>query len=41
LGFLVRPSPAAWYPAHNASIVAGYLENEALAVEELRPSGSW
>ncbi|MFF3417483.1 hypothetical protein ACFYW9_22680 [Streptomyces sp. NPDC002698] len=28
------PSPAAWYRAHNASIVAGYLRHEDLAVPE-------
>jgi hypothetical protein len=28
--FLRRPSPQAWYRAHNASIVAGYLENRHL-----------
>ncbi|MFD7873053.1 hypothetical protein ACFV5G_02800 [Streptomyces sp. NPDC059766] len=29
-----RPSPAAWYRAHNASIVAGYLRHEKLAAPE-------
>ncbi|MGX1542412.1 hypothetical protein [Streptomyces adustus] len=29
-----RPSPAAWYRAHNASIVAGYLRHENLAAPE-------
>ncbi|MCP2339365.1 hypothetical protein [Actinomadura rupiterrae] len=33
--FLHRPSPAAWYRAHNASVVAGYLENLPLALAEL------
>ncbi|MFC4910075.1 hypothetical protein [Actinomadura gamaensis] len=33
--FLRRPSPAAWYRAHNASVVAGYLENLHLALAEL------
>ncbi|WP_326783261.1 hypothetical protein [Streptomyces sp. NBC_00151] len=28
------PSPAAWYRAHNASIVSGYLRHEDLAVPE-------
>ena len=34
-GFIRAPSPAAWYRAHNASIVAGYLEHEPLAAAEL------
>lgn len=29
-----EPSPAAWYRAHNASIVAGYLRHEELAAPE-------
>src|SRR5690348_6626502 len=29
-----EPSPAAWYRAHNASIVAGYLRHEHLAAPE-------
>ncbi|RFU41861.1 hypothetical protein DZF91_09405 [Actinomadura logoneensis] len=33
--FLRDPSPASWYRAHNASVVAGYLENLHLAVAEL------
>ncbi|WP_034485331.1 hypothetical protein [Actinomadura oligospora] len=33
--FLRRPSPASWYRAHNASVVAGYLENLPLALAEL------
>jgi hypothetical protein len=33
--FLRAPSPAGWYRAHNASIAAGYLANEAFAVREL------
>lgn len=33
--FLERPSPAGWYRAHNASVVAGYLDHEALAEAEL------
>ena len=33
--FLERPSPAGWYRAHNASVVAGYLDSEALAEPEL------
>jgi hypothetical protein len=33
--FIRAPSPAAWYRAHNASIVTGYLEHEALAAAEL------
>jgi hypothetical protein len=35
LAFARRPSPAAWYRAHNASVVAGYFEHEALAAREL------
>ena len=34
-GFLERPSAVAWYRAHNASIVAGYLEHEELCAAEL------
>jgi hypothetical protein len=34
-GFLRRPSAAAWYRAHNASIVAGYLEHYELCAAEL------
>ena len=34
-GFLHRPSAAAWYRAHNASIVAGYLEHYELSAAEL------
>ncbi|MFC6885568.1 MULTISPECIES: hypothetical protein [Actinomadura] len=33
--FIAAPSPARWYRAHNASVVAGYLENAALAEDEL------
>jgi hypothetical protein len=33
--FLRRPSAAAWYRAHNASIVAGYLEHQDLCAAEL------
>jgi hypothetical protein len=33
--FLRRPSAVAWYRAHNASIVAGYLEHQALSAAEL------
>jgi hypothetical protein len=33
--FLRRPGPAAWYRAHNASIVAGYLEHRDLCAAEL------
>jgi hypothetical protein len=35
LEFIRSPSAATWYRAHNASIVAGYLEHEALAAGEL------
>jgi len=33
--FLHRPSPVAWYRAHNASIVAGYLAHRDLVDQEL------
>ncbi|MFD7614731.1 hypothetical protein [Streptomyces sp. NPDC059828] len=32
--FIRTPSPGRWYQAHNASIVAGYLEHEDLATAE-------
>lgn len=35
LDFLGDPTPARWYKAHNASVVAGYLDHEALAAGEL------
>jgi hypothetical protein len=35
LAFVDEPSAASWYRAHNASIVAAYLEHEALAAREL------
>ena len=35
LRFLRQPGPAAWYRAHNASIVAGYLEHRDLCDSEL------
>ena len=31
------PTPSCWYRAHNASIVAGYLEHEGHAEEETAP----
>ena len=34
-GFLQRPSAVTWYRAHNASIVAGYIEHQALSAAEL------
>jgi hypothetical protein len=37
LEFIATPTPPHWYRAHNASIVAGYLEHEALADEENAP----
>jgi len=37
LQFAATPTPSCWYRAHNASIVAGYLEHEALAGEENAP----
>jgi len=33
--FLRAPSPAAWYRAHNASVIGGYLEHQHLAEAEL------
>jgi hypothetical protein len=36
LDFIHRPTARNWYRAHNASIVAGYLDNESLAGEEGR-----
>jgi hypothetical protein len=33
--FIRAPSADSWYRAHNASIVAGYLEHESLAAREL------
>jgi hypothetical protein len=35
LEFMRAPSAASWYRAHNASIVAGYLEQRELAAREL------
>jgi hypothetical protein len=35
LEFMRAPSPAGWYRAHNASVVAGYLTHEPLAEREL------
>ncbi|MEV6279344.1 hypothetical protein [Nocardia sp. NPDC051832] len=35
LEFLADPSPAAWYRAHNRSVVSGYLDSVALAESEL------
>lgn len=35
LGFIRTPTPASWYRAHNASIVAAYLEHEPLTAAEL------
>jgi hypothetical protein len=35
LAFVDAPSAASWYRAHNASIVASYLEHESLAAREL------
>ena len=34
LDFAATPTPSCWYRAHNASIVAGYLEHEELANSE-------
>lgn len=35
LAFVDEPSAASWYRAHNASIIAAYLEHESLAGREL------
>jgi hypothetical protein len=37
LRFISAPTPSCWYRAHNASIVAGYLEHDGLAEEENAP----
>jgi hypothetical protein len=37
LEFIARPTGGNWYRAHNASIVAGYLEHERLAHSETAP----
>ena len=37
LQFAATPTPSCWYRAHNASIVAGYLEHEGLADGETAP----
>ncbi len=37
LEFVATPTPSCWYRAHNASIVAGYLEHERLAHQETPP----
>jgi hypothetical protein len=34
IDFLQRPAPGSWYLAHNASIVAGYLDNRDLVALE-------
>ncbi|MER5472813.1 hypothetical protein [Streptomyces sp. NPDC002685] len=36
LDFIRTPAPGLWYRAHNASIVAGYLQHEELAATELQ-----
>ena len=33
LDFIATPTARSWYRAHNASIVSGYLEHQALAVQ--------
>jgi hypothetical protein len=35
--FVERPNPQSWYRAHNASVVAGYLEQRELADTERPP----
>jgi hypothetical protein len=37
LTFSAKPSGCTWYRAHNASVVAGYLEDRSLALEESSP----
>jgi hypothetical protein len=37
LEFIATPTPSCWYRAHNASIVAGYLEHQRLAHAETAP----
>lgn len=37
LEFLAAPSACAWFQAHNASIVGGYLAHEELAADESHP----
>jgi hypothetical protein len=37
LEFIDTPTPSCWYRAHNASIVAGYLEHRGLAADESEP----
>ena len=37
LQFADTPTPSCWYRAHNASVVAGYLEHESRAAEETAP----
>ena len=37
MAFVAKPSPHSWYTAHNASIVAAYLENRDLADRESMP----
>jgi hypothetical protein len=37
LDFIDRPSGPTWYRAHNASIVAGYLQHQRLAETECAP----
>jgi hypothetical protein len=37
LEFIATPTPSCWYRAHNASIVAGYLEHERRAHAETAP----
>ena len=37
LEFIATPTPAHWYRARNASIVAGYLEHDGLAERESAP----
>ena len=37
LAFIARPTPRSWYRAHNASMVAAYLEHRDLAALESMP----
>ena len=36
IAFIDRPTPKTWYRAHNASIVAAYLDHRDLAADENR-----
>ena len=40
VAFFAAPSAQTWYAAHNASVVAGYLEHTALAAQRCPSNGS-